>query len=90
MPRHPSRNDTKEVSSFSEEKEAKRLYVSSVLPGWNGEADIKVFWFFSSEKNMLSCLSASKSLAQTVMRLPLEGLLEVRMCDGDHAVHPHP
>jgi hypothetical protein len=46
-------------SSFSEEKEAKRLLFSgsSQLSGHGRDlsagAEIKVFWFFSSEKNTL-------------------------------------
>jgi hypothetical protein len=46
-----------EESSFSEEKEAKRLLFLRLrtdtvcgLDGWRG-GDVKVFWFFSSEKN---------------------------------------
>jgi hypothetical protein len=47
-------------SSLSEEKEAKRLYFwrSHIDPGRGLErgssGEIKVFWFFSSEKNILA------------------------------------
>jgi hypothetical protein len=54
--------DRKEDSSFSEEKEAKRLLflrqrhdAGHVLYRGSG-GEIKVFWFFSSEKNILACL----------------------------------
>jgi hypothetical protein len=49
-----------EGSSFSEEKEAKRLLFSALaarLVSWfdrGSGAKIKVFWFFSSEKNILA------------------------------------
>jgi hypothetical protein len=42
------RKAIKEESSFSEEKEAKRL-----LPFWPGRKRGKVFWFFFSKKNYL-------------------------------------
>jgi hypothetical protein len=42
-------------SSFSEEKEAKRLSdLAPASPDWRGGKVGKVFWFFFSKKNMLA------------------------------------
>jgi hypothetical protein len=52
----------KKDSSFSEEKEAKRLLfrrqrqVSGRGLDLGSGGEVKVFWFFSSEKNSLPCL----------------------------------
>jgi hypothetical protein len=44
-----------EESSFSEEKEAKRLSdLAPAFPDWRGSKVGKVFWFFFSKKNMLA------------------------------------
>jgi hypothetical protein len=43
-----------ERSSFSEEKEAKRLYPMASHPPWRVRRKVgKVFWFFFSKKNIL-------------------------------------
>jgi hypothetical protein len=42
----------KQDSSFSEEKEAKRLFsIGARLPGRARRKGMKVFWFFFSKKN---------------------------------------
>jgi hypothetical protein len=51
--------EREQESSFSEEKEAKRLFtLCARCPFWHACKVGKVFWFFFSKKNALSCLSA--------------------------------
>jgi hypothetical protein len=61
----------KEASSFSEEKEAKRLFpFVPRFPGRRGAKRMKVFWFFFSKKNILSYGFSRRRIVAAALRLP--------------------